>query len=89
MNFQETRYNNQLIPKNQNTITKQEGNKGKKYDLEERTTKFAKAVIRLCKSLSRNPINDRLASLVVLSSLFESKRREKHKDIEGEHETIK
>ncbi len=30
------------------------------FDLEERTTKFAKAVIRLCKNLPRNPINDRL-----------------------------
>ena len=35
------------------------------FDLEERTTKFAKAVIRLCKSLPRNPINDRLVSQVV------------------------
>lgn len=32
------------------------------FDLEERTTKFAKAVINLCKNLPRNPINDRLVS---------------------------
>ncbi len=30
------------------------------FDLEERTTEFAKRVIRLCKSLPRNPINNRL-----------------------------
>ena len=38
------------------------------FDLEERTTKFAKAVIRLCKSLPRNPINDRLVGQVVGAS---------------------
>lgn len=31
-----------------------------KFDLEKRTTEFAKRVIRLCKALPRNPINDRL-----------------------------
>ncbi len=36
-----------------------------KFDLEERTTEFAKEVIRLCKLLPRNPINDRLVSQVV------------------------
>lgn len=35
------------------------------FDLEERTTKFAKAVISLCKTLPRNPINDRLVTQVV------------------------
>ncbi len=39
-----------------------------KFDLEERTTKFAKAVIRLCGSLPRGPINDRLISQVVGAS---------------------
>jgi four helix bundle protein len=34
--------------------------KEKSYDLETRTTEFAKIVIRLCKKLPRNPINDRL-----------------------------
>lgn len=40
----------------------------KVYDLEERTTRFAKAVINLCKSLPRNPINDRLIGQVVGSA---------------------
>lgn len=35
------------------------------FDLEERATKFAKNVIRICKSLSRNPINDRLTGQLV------------------------
>jgi len=35
------------------------------FDLEERTTEFAKSVIRLCQSLSPNPINQRLISQVV------------------------
>lgn len=38
------------------------------FDLEARTTKFAKAVIRLCKGLPRNPMNDRLINQVVGSS---------------------
>ena len=40
----------------------------KHFDLEKRTTEFAKAVIRLCKSLPRSPINDRLINQVVGSS---------------------
>jgi len=32
----------------------------KAYDLENRTTEFAKKVIRLCKKLPRNPMNDRI-----------------------------
>ena len=39
-----------------------------KFDLEERTTEFACKVIRLCKKLPRNPINDRLVGQVVGSS---------------------
>jgi len=35
------------------------------FDLEERTTKFAKNVIKVCKSLPRNPINDRLTGQLV------------------------
>ena len=35
------------------------------FDLEERTTKFAKAVIRLCKGLPLNPINYRLIGQLV------------------------
>ncbi len=38
------------------------------FDLEERTTNFAKAVIRLCKTLPRNSINDRLIDQVVGAS---------------------
>lgn len=37
----------------------------KKYDLEERTEKFAKAVIALCKNLPKNTINIELVSHVV------------------------
>ena len=40
----------------------------KEFDLEKRTTKFAKAVIKLCKQLPRNPINDRLVGQVVGSA---------------------
>lgn len=39
-----------------------------KWDLEKRTTEYAKSVIRLCKTLPRNPINDRLIDQVVGSS---------------------
>lgn len=38
------------------------------FDLEKRTTEFAKAVVRLCAKLSRGPINDRLVSQVVGAS---------------------
>ncbi len=38
------------------------------FDLEERTTNFAKRVIRLCKELPKNPINDRLTGQVVGSA---------------------
>lgn len=40
----------------------------KQFDLEERSTNFAKGVIRLCKKLPRNPMNDRLVGQVVGSS---------------------
>jgi four helix bundle protein len=40
----------------------------KDFDLEKRTTEFAKAVIRICKRLPRNPINDRLIDQLVGSS---------------------
>ena len=39
-----------------------------KFDLEERTTNFARKVVKLCKSLPRNPINDRIVGQVVGSS---------------------
>lgn len=37
----------------------------RKFDLEERTTEFAKSVIRLCKELPCNSMNDRLIGQVV------------------------
>jgi len=37
----------------------------KVFDLEKRTTEFAKAVIRVCKDLPRNPMNDRLIGQIV------------------------
>src|SRR3989338_2111567 len=40
----------------------------REFDLEKRTTEFAKTVIRLCKILPRNPINDRLVNQAVGSS---------------------
>ncbi len=50
-------------------MTKKPNNSNKankhKFDLEERTTDFAKQIIRLCMSLSRNPINDRLVGQAV------------------------
>lgn len=38
------------------------------FDLEERTTEFAKRVIRLCKALPRNPMNYRLIGQAVGSA---------------------
>jgi len=38
------------------------------FDLEQRTTEFAKRVIRLCKSLPRNSMNDRLIGQIVGSA---------------------
>jgi len=40
----------------------------KEYDLEERTEKFAKNAIQLCKKLSKNTINIELISQVVRAS---------------------
>lgn len=37
-------------------------------DLEERTTEFARRVIRLCKELPKNRINDRLVDQIIRSS---------------------
>jgi four helix bundle protein len=37
----------------------------KKYDLEERTAKFAEEIIKLVKSVSQNPINMRIISQLV------------------------
>ena len=38
------------------------------YDLEERTTDFAKRIIRLCKTLSKNTINNPLINQIIRSS---------------------
>ncbi len=40
----------------------------KEYDLEERTEKFAKAVIQLCKKLPKNTINIELVSQAIRAS---------------------
>jgi four helix bundle protein len=40
----------------------------KEFDLEKRTTEFAKAVIRICKDLSRDAINERLIRQTVGST---------------------
>ena len=41
---------------------------GKIFNLEERTTVFAKAVINVCKQVPRTPINDRIVGQVVGAS---------------------
>jgi len=38
------------------------------FDLEKRTSEYARAVIRMCKELPRNPMNDRLVGQVVGSA---------------------
>ena len=43
-------------------------NSNNKFDLEKRTTEFAKRVIRLCKALPVNPINNRLTGQCVGSA---------------------
>ncbi len=40
----------------------------KAFDLEKRSTEFAKAVIEICKNVPRNPINDRIVGQVVGAS---------------------
>jgi len=44
------------------------GNENKIFDLEERTTEFAKRVIRLCLALPKNSMNSRLIGQAVGSS---------------------
>ncbi len=46
----------------------QTSNQARKFDLEERTTKFAIAVVRLCKKLTKNPMNDRFIGQVAGSA---------------------
>jgi four helix bundle protein len=40
----------------------------KEFDLEKRTTEFAKAVIKVCKRLPRNTMNERLVGQVVAAA---------------------
>lgn len=40
----------------------------REFDLEKRTTEFAKAVIEVCKTFPRNPMNDRIVGQVVGAS---------------------
>jgi len=40
----------------------------KQFNLEKRTTEFAKSIIRLCRELPKNPINDRLIGQVTGSA---------------------
>ena len=49
-------------------MTNDQNSNKSKYDLEERTTSFAKRVIRLCKGLQRNPINDRFIGQIAGSA---------------------
>ncbi len=51
------------------TNTKKQNTRNKhKFDLEERTTEFAKRVIRLCKVLPKNSMNNRLVGQAVGSA---------------------
>lgn len=47
-----------------NNQDSQKGNRHP-FDLEQRTTKFGKEIVRLCVQLPRNPINDRLTGQAV------------------------
>jgi len=44
-----------------------EGSSSKRYDLEERTLEFAKRIIRMCKTLPKDVINNRLIDQVMRS----------------------
>jgi len=49
-------------------MVKKQDTNTKKFDLEDRTTKFAKKVIQLCRSLPRDSINSRLVGQAVGSA---------------------
>jgi len=49
-------------------MTNNQDTNSKQYDLEKRTTEFAKKVIRLCKKLPNTPINIRLIPQAISSS---------------------
>ena len=50
------------MTKNQNK------NKKQKFDLEDRTTEFAKRAIRLCRTLPKNSINNNFITQIIKSS---------------------
>ena len=68
MNNQLPSANNQTIPNSQSTNNQTEKRMARGFDLEERTTRFAKAVIRLCKKLPKNSVNFELISQLVRSA---------------------
>ncbi len=49
-------------------VNNQTPNERHKFDLEKRTTEFAKKVIQLCRKLPRNPVNDRLTGQITGSA---------------------
>lgn len=51
-----------------NQILKNSSQRKHNFDLEDRTTEFARKVIGLCKKLSRNPMNDRIVGQIVGSA---------------------
>ena len=60
--------NNQSSITKKQTIINNQIQNTRKFDLEERTTEFAKKVINLCKILPRNTINIPLISQIVRSA---------------------
>ncbi len=59
-NFQDTRYNFQIISNNQFSVTSHY-----EYNLEDRATDFGKRVIRLCQALPKNTINNPLINQAI------------------------
>jgi hypothetical protein len=53
----------------------------KEYDLEERTERFAKDVIQLCKKLPKDTINLKLVGQVVSAAGSVVERKQKNLDI--------
>lgn len=65
---QDTNYNQDTIEAITKSIFKSQAEMQKKFDLEERTTEFAKAVVRLCRFLKPDCVNQRIISQIVASS---------------------
>jgi four helix bundle protein len=51
-----------------NQETNKKSNKNNKYDLEDRTTEFAKRIIKMCKYLPKNSMNERLIGQITGSA---------------------